>query len=232
MKISIDRASSRGYANNGWLTTYYTFSFADYYNPQKIHFGALRVLNDDKIAPKEGFGMHPHKNMEVITLPLHGFLRHGDSIKNSEVISRGDIQLMSTGTGIHHSEYNDSSTEPLELLQIWVIPKENNTTPKYENHSIKNLLHKDEISQFISPDGAISILQDAWFSWGDLSKGVSREYKLKGVHTGVYIFVMEGEIKIGDVTLSKRDGIGITDVENIDIHALENTEFLLIEVAQ
>lgn len=232
MKTIIDRAASRGYVDHGWLKTAHTFSFADYYNPQRMHFGALRVLNDDTVAPRKGFGMHPHKNMEVISIPLSGYLKHGDSEKNSDVISRGEIQLMSTGKGIYHSEYNDSATQELVLLQIWVIPKKLDTTPKYENHNIKNLLHKDEISLFIAPDAPISILQDAWFSWGDLSKGVSRTYNLKGVHTGVYVFVMEGEVAIGDVTLHKRDGMGIVDVNSFDIRALENAEFLLIEVAQ
>lgn len=232
MKTIIDRASSRGYADHGWLKTAHTFSFADYYNPQRMHFGALRVLNDDTVAPAKGFDTHPHKNMEVISIPLSGYMRHGDSNENTDVISRGEIQLMSTGTGIYHSEYNDSATEDLKFLQIWVIPKQKDTKPKYENHNIKNLLRKDEISQFISPGGMVSILQDAWFCWGNLSTGVSRSYTLKGDHTGVYVFVIEGKIKIGDITLERRDGAGITETRNIEIQALENTEFLLIEVAQ
>lgn len=231
MKTIIDRASSRGFADHGWLKTHHTFSFANYYNPGRMHFGMLRVLNDDIIAPKEGFGSHPHKNMEVISIPLRGYLRHGDSIENSHVISRGEIQVMSTGKGIYHSEFNDSATEEVELLQIWVMPRTNNTPPKYENYNIKEFLHKDEISEFISPHGAISILQDAWFSWGDLSRGVSREYKLRGVKTGVYIFVISGEIKIDDIVLSKRDGIGITEVDKIEIQALDKAEFILMEVA-
>lgn len=232
MKTIIDRAQSRGHADHGWLQAYHTFSFADYYNPRRMHFGALRVLNDDVIAPKMGFGKHPHQNMEVVTIPLSGHLRHGDSMENSRVVSRGEIQLMSTGTGIYHSEYNDSEVEDAHLLQIWIIPKEQNTKPKYEDHSIKNLLHKDQISQFIAPATPIAILQDAWFSWGDLSKGTIREYKLKGHGTGVYLFVIDGTIKIGDITLNRRDGVGITEVASVNVEAMENSEFLLIEVAQ
>lgn len=231
MEIVIDRAGSRGYANHGWLKSYHTFSFADYYNPAKMNFGALRVLNDDTVAPKQGFGVHPHKNMEVVSIPLSGYLRHGDNIENSKVISRGSIQLMSAGSGIDHSEFNDSASENVQFLQIWVMPKQKGTKPKYESHCIEELIRKDEISQFISPDGEISVLQDAWFSWGNLSKGVDRQYVLNSDNTGVYIFVIDGEIEIGDVKLSRRDGVAVSDIEKIDITALADSEFLLIEVA-
>lgn len=227
----IDKADSRGHANNGWLDTYYTFSFADYYNPHRMQFGALRVLNDDVIKPEEGFGTHPHKNMEVISLPLKGYLRHGDSLKNSHVITWGQVQVMSTGQGIYHSEHNDSKTEDLKLLQIWVIPEYVNTPPKYEDYDISDKLREDEITTFISPDGPISILQKAWFSWAILGKGVNRKYKLKGANTGVYVFVVEGDIRIGDAALSKRDGAGITDTTEIDIMSSDKSLVLLIEVA-
>lgn len=231
MKTIIDRASSRGYANHGWLQTYHSFSFANYYNPEKINFGALRVLNDDTVAPNEGFDTHPHRNMEVISIPLSGYLRHGDSIQNSEVITRGQIQLMSTGTGILHSEFNDSSTDPVQFLQIWVIPSKNNTTPKYENHDIRPLLKQGEISTFIAPDSPISILQDAWFSWGDLAQHSDRTYTLKGKDTGVYLFVIEGEVDVEGHHLKRRDAIGITDTKSIEIKATENSVFLVIEVS-
>jgi len=230
MKTVIDRASSRGYANHGWLKTYHTFSFADYYNPSRMHFGSLRVLNDDTVAPGKGFDTHPHSNMEVISIPLKGKLRHGDSINNSQVITRGDIQLMSTGSGIYHSEYNDSNTENVEFLQIWVIPRRNGTPPKYENHHIAPLLKHNQLSLFLSPDGKISMLQDAWFSWGTLDKGVEKTYKLYGDRTGVYVFVIEGKVKIGDTVLERRDGMGIKEVKSFGIEALENSEVLLIEV--
>lgn len=230
MKTIIDRASSRGYANHGWLETYHTFSFAEYYNPKRMHFGALRVLNDDVVAPGRGFDTHPHKNMEVITIPLQGFLRHGDSLKSSEVITRGQIQLMSTGSGIYHSEYNDSHTDHVEFLQIWVIPQKNDTPPKYENHDIRPLIKHNQISTFLAPDTEISMLQDVWFSWAPLDKGLKKKYKFHAENTGVYVFVVEGRVKIGDATLGRRDGMGITETSEFTIEAHENCEVLLIEV--
>lgn len=231
MKIFIDRARSRGHVDYGWLKTFHTFSFANYYNPDRVHFGALRVLNDDTVLPGQGFDTHPHKNMEVISIPLKGYLRHGDSMKNSDVITSGDIQLMSAGTGIYHSEFNDSSTENLEFLQIWIIPRKNNTEPKYENHDIRPLIRQNEWSLFIAPDSQISILQDAWFSWGIFDAEVSREYTLHGINTGVYLFIIEGEAKIGDVTLFRRDGIQIVQTDRICVEAIKNSKILLIEVA-
>ena len=177
MNIIIDRASSRGHANHGWLNTYHTFSFANYFNPDRMQFGALRVLNDDTVLPEEGFGTHPHKNMEVISIPLKGQLRHGDSLNNSHTITRGEIQVMSAGTGIQHSEFNGSSTEPLEFLQIWVIPDRVNTPPRYRDYDIKPLLKHNEISTFLAPETDISIMQQAWFSWAELDRGVEREYQ-------------------------------------------------------
>ena len=232
MNIIIDRASSRGHANHGWVKTYHTVSCANYFNPDRMQFGALRVLNDDTVLPDEGFGTHPHKNMEVISIPLKGKLRHGDSLNNSHTITRGEIQLMSAGTGILHSEYNDSSTDNLEFLQIWVIPDRINTEPKYKDYDIKPLLKHNEISTFLAPETDISIMQQAWFSWAELDRGTSREYKFKGQNTGVYVFVVEGEVKIGDIVLNRRDGAGITDTEAITIEALQNSTVLLMEVAQ
>ena len=162
MNITIHRASSRGHANHGWLDTYHTFSFANYFNPERMQFGALRVLNDDKVLPEEGFGTHPHKNMEVVSIPLKGELRHGDSLNNSHTITRGEIQVMSAGTGIQHSEFNGSSTEPLEFLQIWIMPRERNTHPVYKDFSIKELERPNELAVIVSPDGSTpaSLLQD------------------------------------------------------------------------
>lgn len=231
MNIIIDRASSRGHADHGWLNTHHTFSFAGYFNPDRIQFGALRVLNDDTVLPQEGFGTHPHKNMEVISIPLKGTLRHGDSLNNSHAITSGEIQVMSSGTGILHSEFNDSSTENLEFLQIWVIPNRENTAPKYRDYNIKPLLKHNEISTFLAPGTDIAIMQQAWFSWTELDRGVEREYKFKGRNTGVYVFVIEGEIKIGDTVLERRDGAGITDTDAITIEALRNSTVLLMEVA-
>lgn len=228
----VDKANSRGYANHGWLKTYHTFSFANYYNPKRVHFGMLRVLNDDTIAPTEGFDMHQHKNMEVISIPLKGFLRHGDSIKNSHVITPGDIQVMSTGTGIFHSEFNDSTADQLELLQIWIFPREENTAPKYENYDIRPAQKENELSLIISPNGdaPASILQDAWFSMGTLTAGLVKEYKLHRKETGVYVFVIEGEVEVNNTTLSKRDGAGFYETDSIIIEVLKNAKLLLIEV--
>lgn len=232
MKMVVDKANSRGYANHGWLKTYHTFSFADYYNPSRVHFGKLRVLNDDTVAPGEGFDMHQHKNMEVISIPLKGYLRHGDSIKNTEVITPGDIQVMSAGTGIYHSEYNDSKSEPLEFLQIWVFPREENTPPRYRSYDIRPLLKNNELSLVISPDGetAASILQDAWFSIGMLDAGQVKEYKLHRKDNGVYLFVIEGEVEIINTILSRRDGAGFSETDSITIEALKNSTVLLMEV--
>ncbi|MCD7976849.1 MAG: pirin family protein [Tannerellaceae bacterium] len=232
MKIVIDRAESRGFAHHGWLKTYHTFSFADYYNPDRIQFGMLRVLNDDTVAPMEGFGMHQHKNMEVISIPLKGYLRHGDSIQNSEVITPGDIQVMSAGTGIFHSEYNDSPDEMLEFLQIWVFPQQENTPPHYKSYNIRPVLKQDQLSLIISPDGdaPVSILQDAWFSLGNLRKGVKQEYTLHSVRTGVYIFVIEGEVLAENTPLYHRDGAGFSETTSVTIEAKKDSYILVMEV--
>ncbi|MBQ7763301.1 MAG: pirin family protein [Flavobacteriales bacterium] len=232
MKTILHKAATRGHADHGWLDTYHTFSFASYFNPERVHFGALRVLNDDKVAPSEGFGMHPHQNMEVISIPLKGYLRHGDSIENSSVITPGTIQVMSTGTGIYHSEYNDSATEPLEFLQIWVFPKKENTKPKYDNFDIRHAVKRNELSLIVSPEGnaPASILQDAWFSIGKLDKGVKKTYDMHREDTGVYVFVIEGQANVSGTVLSRRDGMGIYDTNSVAIEALEDSEILLIEV--
>ena len=191
MKTIIDRATSRGYFNHGWLKTYHTFSFANYYNPRRIHFGALRVLNDDRISPGEGFDMHPHKNMEVVSIPLKGYLKHGDSIENQSIITPGEIQVMSTGKGIYHSEYNGSNEKDLELLQIWIIPDKEETEPEYHNYNILPLMKHNELVTFISPNGntPAHLLQDAWFSMGTLSANHKVSYHLHKPHTGVYFFI-------------------------------------------
>lgn len=232
MKTILHKAATRGHADHGWLDTYHTFSFASYFNPERVHFGALRVLNDDKVAPSEGFGMHPHQNMEVISIPLKGYLRHGDSIENSSVITPGTIQVMSTGTGIYHSEYNDSATEPLEFLQIWVFPKKENTKPKYDNFDIRHAVKRNELSLIVSPEGnaPASILQDAWFSIGKLDKGVKKTYDMHREDTGVYVFVIEGQANVSGTVLSRRDGMGIYDTNSVAIETLEDSEILLIEV--
>ena len=197
MKFIVHKAATRGYFDHGWLKTYHTFSFADYYNPERVHFGALRVLNDDTVAPKKGFGMHPHHNMEVVSIPLQGFLRHGDSVKNESTITPGEIQVMSTGAGIYHSEYNASETEELQFLQIWIIPNIKETKPEYHNYDSKQRI----------------------------------KYLMNKKNTGVYIFVLEGDVKINGQILSRRDGIGIWEVENVSIECLSESHILAIEVS-
>lgn len=232
MKMIVDKADTRGHADYGWLNTWHTFSFADYYNPSRVHFGALRVLNDDTVAPGAGFDTHPHKNMEVVSIPLKGYLRHGDSLEHSEVITPGDIQVMSTGTGIYHSEYNDSKTEDLAFLQIWVIPRINNTKPVYKSYDIRGVDRKNRFGYIIAPDGTapVGILQEAWFALGELEKGVKVEYQLHRNNTGVYCFVIEGEVKIGNTVLARRDGAGLSDTDTFTVEATEDACVLLIEV--
>lgn len=232
MKTIVDKANSRGHANHGWLNTFHTFSFANYYNPKRMNFGKLRVLNDDWVAPQNGFDMHPHKNMEVISIPLNGYLRHGDSIQNSEVITTGDIQVMSAGTGIIHSEHNDSADKALEFLQIWILPRKENSKPAYGSFDIRPLLKQNMLSLFLSPDGETpaSIDQDAWFSMGDLEAGQVNEYILHNKHNGVYVFVIEGELKIDRTQLSRRDGAGFWDTDSIVIEVQKDSKVLLIEV--
>lgn len=232
MKKVLHKADSRGRSLYNWLDSHHTFSFDEYYNPERIHFGALRVLNDDRVAPGEGFQTHPHKNMEIVSIPLKGLLQHGDSKKNSRVITVDDIQVMSAGTGIYHSEMNGSKSDPVEFLQIWIMPKERNTHPVYKDFSIRELKKKNELALIVSPDGSTpaSLLQDAWFSMGEVEAGKKIEYQLHNPHTGVYIFVIEGEIKVDDVTLSRRDGLGVYETKSFEIETLQDSNILLIEV--
>ena len=232
MKTIIDKANTRGYFNHGWLKTYHTFSFANYYNPRRIHFGALRVLNDDTVAPGEGFGMHPHKNMEVVSIPLQGYLRHGDNVQNESTITPGEIQVMSTGTGIYHSEYNASKTEDLKFLQIWVMPEKLNTPPAYQDFDVRPLLRKNEMALIVSPDGdaPARLLQQTWFSIGEIEAGKKIDYHMHQSHSGVYIFVMEGEVKVDGTVLSRRDGMGVYETGSFELETLKDSHILFIEV--
>jgi len=233
MKILLHTADSRGQANHGWLNTHHTFSFANYYNPDRIHFGLLRVLNDDLVAAGGGFGMHPHDNMEIISIPLQGVIEHKDNMGNSEKIGAGEIQVMSAGTGVFHSEFNPESEGLLNLLQIWVFPEKRNTQPRYSQISIEGLAKPDELYQIVSPnpeDDGAWIGQQAWFHLGDLSKDWEGEYNLKGSNHGVYAFVIEGKVTIAGQTLNRRDGLGIYETSKITIHADEPSRILLMEV--
>ena len=215
MKTILHKAESRGFFDHGWLKTHHTFSFADYYNPQRIHFGALRVLNDDRIEGGTGFDLHPHKNMEVISIPLKGDLEHQDSIM--------------------HSEYNRNDDRPSEFLQIWVFPNKQNVPPRYENAVISDLIRKNEISEIVSPypgnGKGLWIYQQAWFSIADLDKDSLQLYKMKSKESlGVYIFIIEGSIELKDLTLKRRDGVGVYDTDEVEFKATEKSRVLLIEV--
>lgn len=232
MKKVIHKAETRGHTQTDWLDSYHTFSFDEYFDSNRINFGALRVLNDDHIASGGGFQTHPHKNMEIITIPLKGHLQHGDSKKNSRIITVGDIQVMSAGTGIFHSEVNASPVEPVDLLQIWVMPKERNTHPVYQDYSIRELLHPNTLSVIVSPDSdtQASILQDAWFSLGKIEAGKKIEYHLHQSHGGVYIFLIEGEIVVDETVLNRRDGIALSELQSLEIGVLKDSHILLMEV--
>ena len=208
MKKVIHKADTRGHSQYDWLDSYHTFSFDEYFDSDRINFGALRVLNDDKVAPGQGFQTHPHKNMEVISIPLKGHLQHGDSKKNSRIITVGEIQTMSAGTGIFHSEVNASPVEPVEFLQIWIMPRERNTRPVYQDFSITELERPNELAVIVSPDGSTpaSLLQDTWFSIGKVEAGKKLGYHMHQSHAGVYIFLIEGEIVVDGEVLKRRDG--------------------------
>jgi quercetin 2,3-dioxygenase len=232
-KLVIHRSNTRGHANHGWLDSHHTFSFAQYYNPERMHFGVLRVLNDDVVVGGMGFGTHPHDNMEIISIPLQGDLMHKDSMGNTQVISEGDVQIMSAGSGITHSEYNKNQNEKVNFLQIWIYPNKKNVTPRYDQLSFKKEDRKNKLQQVISPfteNEGISIHQDAWFHLGDFDSGESTTYQLKKKGNGVYLFLLEGSIEIEDNLLEKRDGIGIWETDDIKINAKSNSEFLIMEV--
>ncbi len=233
MKTIYHAAASRGHANHGWLDSYHTFSFAGYNNPERIHFGVLRVLNDDTIQGGTGFGKHPHNNMEIISVPLSGKLQHGDDMGNSGIIEQGEIQVMSAGTGIYHSEMNGSNTEEAKFLQIWVFPRQKNLEPRYGQMLIADEAKPNDFQQIISPnkdDAGLWINQDAWFHLADFEKGFVKDYNLKLKSNGVYLFVIEGEVKVGEQVLSKRDGYGISEIDAFTLEAIEASKVLLMEV--
>ncbi|HTO16797.1 MAG TPA: pirin family protein [Edaphocola sp.] len=229
----IHKAATRGHANHGWLNSYHTFSFANYHNPERMHFGVLRVLNDDTVAPGMGFGTHPHDNMEIVSIPLVGDLEHKDSMGNITVIKEGDVQVMSAGTGVTHSEYNKNKDKEVKFLQIWIFPKEKNTLPRYDQISIRDIAKENEFYQVLSPnkdDQGVWINQDVWFHIGNFEKGKIAEYTIKKEGNVVYAFVLDGQAAINQEKLSKRDGIGIWNTNALSILATEKTRILLMEV--
>jgi len=232
-KTILHKADTRGHANHGWLNSKHTFSFANYYEPERMHFGVLRVLNDDQVAPGMGFGTHPHENMEIISIPLEGDLEHKDSMGNVAVIRHGDIQVLSAGTGITHSEYNKNKDKEVKFLQIWVFPNKQNVTPRYSQISLNIEDRHNNFQQIISPnadDEGAWINQNAWFSMGNFDSGFETTYNLKSSQNGVYIFVLEGEIEVEGQILSKRDGFGIWNTDSFSLKALSNCDVLLMDV--
>lgn len=229
----LHRASTRGDANHGWLKSKHTFSFANYYDPERMHFGAIRVLNDDIVAPGMGFGTHPHDNMEIISIPLEGDLEHKDSMGNTTVIRRGDIQVMSAGTGIKHSEYNKNSDSPVKFLQIWVFPNKRGVTPRYDQITLNIEDRKNRFQQILSPsseDEGVWIHQNAWFFMSDLEKGKSLEYEFKSPENGLYVFVLDGDVTVDGHELSTRDGLGLWETNKVSFTAESNSSLLLMEV--
>jgi redox-sensitive bicupin YhaK (pirin superfamily) len=225
MKTILHKAASRGHANFGWLNSYHTFSFGQYQNPERIHFGALRVLNDDTVSAGMGFGKHPHDNMEIVSIPLSGDLHHQDSTGRNEIIRQHDVQIMSAGSGIAHSEMNANKDKEVKFLQIWILPKLHNITPRYEQ---KSFLPENRLNQILND--AVLINQDAWFSLGNFSKDFSIDYQIKKPGNGVYLFVLSGNVLINDQALEARDGLGISETDTLHITASTEAEILLIDV--
>lgn len=232
MKIVFHPASERGSADYGWLKPNYSFSFAGWHNPERMHFGALRVLNDDYIAGGGGFDTHPHDNMEIVTIPLSGAIEHRDSMGNYSVIRAGEVQIMSAGTGITHSERNHSKDEPLTLFQIWVFPNKKGLTPTYDQINLDLIAKKNELQCVVSPDGSggVKINQNSWFSLGDMVDDWQGKYELHGDDQGVYAMVVEGEVEIAGKRLGRRDAIGVWDTKEVEISAQKGSKILLIEV--
>jgi len=234
MKTILHKAATRGHANHGWLDSWHTFSFASYYDANRVHFGALRVLNDDTVAPGMGFGKHPHDNMEIVSIPLEGDLEHGDSTGTKAVIKQGDVQVMSAGTGIIHSEKNKNSDQQVKFLQIWVFPNKKNVAPRYDQKTFTDSEKQNKLATVVSPigtnDGGVQLHQDAWFHLGKLDKETTLTYNLKKKGNGVYAFVLEGDVTINEIVLNRRDGLGISETDSLSIKADKDAEILLMEV--
>ena len=229
----IHPSNTRGMADHGWLKSRHTFSFAEYFDPERLGFGTLRVINDDSIAPGMGFGTHPHRDMEIITIPTAGALAHKDSEGNSSIIRKGEVQIMSAGTGIRHSEFNASDSEQSELLQIWVHPKVKNVKPRYEQKAFTHESRQNQFSLVVSPDGregSVMINQDAFFSLAAMEEGVELTYQAKLPGHGDYLFILNGEISLNGMKLHARDGVGIEDLSRLELKALTQAEVLVMEV--
>lgn len=233
MKAIIHRADTRGHANFGWLDTNHTFSFSNYFNPERVHFGVLRVLNDDFVAGGQGFGLHPHDNMEIVSIPISGSLEHQDTMGNKQVISAGEVQIMSAGSGLQHQEYNHSSDEVVNFLQIWILPKERNITPRYEQKKYDvNALNARWV-EVVSPEtseDAIWINQDAHFYLTKVGPNEQRNLKISNAAHGTYFFVIDGQVDIEGQILNKRDGMGVIEGDEIQIKGVTDAFVLAMEV--
>jgi hypothetical protein len=233
MTTILHTAQSRGHANHGWLNSYHTFSFARYYNPERMHFGALRVLNDDTVAPGMGFGQHPHDNMEIISIPLAGQLKHRDTTGTEAIIRTGDVQIMSAGSGLEHSEMNGSRSDEVKFLQIWVFPKLMNIKPRYDQKTFDPAKRKNSLQVVVSPEksaDSIWINQDAWFTLTAPEKGKTIDYTLHQQGNGVYLFMLEGSAVLNGQALHPRDGLGISGTDAFSIEATEDADILLMEI--
>ena len=232
MKKVVHKADTRGYANHGWLKSYHTFSFAGYHDPERMNFGMLRVLNDDVVQPKMGFGTHPHRNMEIISIPISGALSHKDSMDNKRSIEVGEVQGMSAGTGLTHSEFNDSKTDATNFLQLWIIPEEQEVQPYYNQKEFAAEGRKNQFQTLVSPrsnqvEGSLPIHQQGYISMVDLDENKSVSYSLKN---GAYFFIIDGEVEIADERLNKRDAVGLSETESVDIKANKNSKLIVIDV--
>ncbi|WP_019947463.1 pirin family protein [Hymenobacter aerophilus] len=233
MKTVLHPADSRGHANHGWLDSYHTFSFGGYHDPARMHFGALRVLNDDTVAGGRGFGAHPHDNMEIVSIPLEGTLEHQDNAGHHGLIRPGDVQVMSAGTGIAHSEKNHSSAEQVRFLQIWLFPDQRNVAPRYDQQHFAAEGRHNQFQQVLSPspdDAGVWVHQQAWFHRADFEAGFAADYQLKKSGNGLYVFVLEGAATVAGQPLQRRDGLGLWETETVTIHADSATQLLLMEV--
>lgn len=234
MKTTLHRANTRGVANHGWLRSNHSFSFASYFNPERMGFGLLRVLNDDQVAPSQGFGTHPHQDMEIVSIPLSGALKHEDSEGNRTVIRHGEVQIMSAGTGVRHSEYNASDSEEVNFLQIWVMPEKLGIKPRYDQRSFAEEDRRNKLQTIISPIGTsedgIKINQQAYFSFVDLDGSKEIAYDLHQPANGAYVFLLDGEVEIADTLLGARDAVGVEDVSQLKIAAKKSSRVLVIEV--
>jgi redox-sensitive bicupin YhaK (pirin superfamily) len=234
MKTVFHPSSQRGKANHGWLNSRHSFSFANYHDSSKMNFGLLRVLNDDVVSGGQGFGQHPHENMEIISIPLSGDLKHEDSMGNKTVIREGEIQVMSAGTGIFHSEYNANKEQAVEFLQIWIFPRSQDIPPRYDQTELNDLHLANTLHQVLSPnpsDQGVWIHQDAWFHIGTFDEGIETVYPIKKEGTGIYAFVLEGSFDINGQRLEKRDALGIWEILELSIRSLDlNSRLLLIDL--